>query len=259
MQKKTTALTRTMQRMLAKSSFSRRTFTRNAAAGCREHAKWPSWLVGSVKAPVRTSSSRTMAVRDVEGDSRRVRIFATYVLEEFDGQLPRFHDVAALAGWEHEDADMAQVAVGHWWYHFSSKNGGERKKLVAESAPDEATQKALRDLAQCEVRYNSNCDVEGDSRRVRILAKYVREELDGQLPGKNDRANLAGWAHEDAVVAQVRVGRWWYDFSSMNDGARKKRVVKLARDARDVETQDALQYLAQCPVRDDKRFKGQRN
>ena len=49
--KKTTALTRTVQRMLAKSSLSRRTFARHVAAGCREHAKWPSWLVGSVRAP----------------------------------------------------------------------------------------------------------------------------------------------------------------------------------------------------------------
>ena len=93
-----------------------------------------------------------MAVRDVEGDSRRVRIFASYVRETCRGQLPRFHDVAALAGWEHEDADMAQVQVGQWWYNFSSANKGERKKRVAESAPDEATKKALQYLAQCPMR-----------------------------------------------------------------------------------------------------------
>src|SRR6056300_2071315 len=104
--------------MLETSSFSRRTFARNAAAGCREHAKWPSWLVGSVKAPVCTSSSRTMAVRDVEGDSRRVRIFAKYVREECRGRLPRTNDLAELAGWEQEGAGVAQVKVGLWWYHF---------------------------------------------------------------------------------------------------------------------------------------------
>ena len=90
--------------------------------------------------------------RDVEGDSRRVRILAKYVLEEFDGQLPRQKDQAALAGWAHEDAGVAQVQVGQWWYKFSIKNDGARKKRVEESAPDEATKKALRDLAQCPMR-----------------------------------------------------------------------------------------------------------
>ena len=99
-------------------------------------------------------------------------------------------------------------------------------------------------------------DVEGDSRRVRIFAKYVRETCDGRLPRTSDLAELAGWEREDAGVAQVPVGTWWYDFSIKNDGARKKRVEESARDE---ATQDALQYLAQCPMRDDKRFKRQRN
>ena len=146
---KTTALTRTVKRMLEKSSFSRRTFTRNAAAGCREHTKWPSWLVGGVKAPVCTSSSRTMVVRDVEGVSRRVRIFAKYVREKCRGRLPRTIDVAELAGWEREGAGVARVQVGQWWYRFSSENDGARKKRVEESARDEATQQALQYLAQC--------------------------------------------------------------------------------------------------------------
>jgi len=195
---------------------------------------------------------------DVKGDSRRVRIFATYVLETCGGELPRQTDLAELAGWEHEDAVVAQVAVGLWWHNFSSANKGERKKLVAESAPDEATKKALQYLAQCAVRYYSNCDVEGDSRRVRILAKYVRvrEKYGGQLPRQNDLAELAGWKREDAVVAQVAVGAWWYSFPINNGGERKQRV---AASARDEETQKALQYLAQCPMRDSKKFKGQRN
>ena len=56
--------------------------------------------------------------------------------------------MAELAGWEHEDADMAQVRVGAWWYHFSIMNDGARQKRVEESARDEETQQALRDLAQ---------------------------------------------------------------------------------------------------------------
>jgi len=195
---------------------------------------------------------------DVKGDARRVRLVATYVRDECGGQLPRDNDVAELAGWAHEDADLAQVQFGRWWSEFSIKNDGARKKRVEESARDEATQQALQYLAQCKVRYeeNARCDVKGDSRRVRIFAKYVREELDGQLPRDADRANLAGWAHEDAGVAQARVGQWWYNFSIKNDGDRQKRV---AASARDEATQEALQYLAQCPVRDDKRLKRQRN
>jgi len=98
--------------------------------------------------------------------------------------------------------------------------------------------------------------VEGDSRRVRIFAKYVREECGGQLPRRNDSAELAGWEREGAGVAQARVGRWWYNFSIKNDGARQKLV---AASAPDEATQDALQYLAQCPMRDSKRLKRQRN
>ena len=195
---------------------------------------------------------------DVKGDSRRVCILAKYVREKCHGLLPRDEDVVELAGWAHEDAVVAQVKVYQWWYTFSRRNGGERKQRVEESAPDEATKKALQYLAQCEKRDKENArrDVEGDSRRVCIFATHVLKKCGGQLPRKGDVAELAGWEHEDADLAQVKVGDWWYEFFMMNDGARKKRVEESARDE---ATQDALQYLAQCPVRDDKRFKGQRN
>ena len=99
-------------------------------------------------------------------------------------------------------------------------------------------------------------DVKGDSRRVRLFATYVRETCDGELPPRRHVAAMAGWEREGADVAQVRVGQWWYRFSSKNDGARKKRVEESARDE---ETQEALRYLAQCKVRDRKGFKRQRN
>ena len=198
---------------------------------------------------------------DVKGDARRVRLVATYVRDECGGQLPRPGDVAALAGWEHEDAGVAQVPVGTWWRDFSSAKKGERKKRVEESAPDEATKKALQYLAQCPMRDRKNDDrrardVKCDSRRVCIFATYVREN---GLPTFRTSAALADWAHEGADVAQVKVGQWWYDFSSNSDGARKQRVETLARLARDEETQKALRYLAQCKVRDDKRLKRRRN
>ena len=98
--------------------------------------------------------------------------------------------------------------------------------------------------------------MEGDSRRVRILARYVLEEFDGQLPRQTDLAELAGWEREDAVVAQVAVGKWWYNFSINNGGERKQRVEESAPDE---ETKKALQYLAQCPMRDSKRLKRRRN
>ena len=193
---------------------------------------------------------------DVKGDSRRVCILAKYVREKCHGLLPRDEDVVELAGWAHEDAVVAQVKVYQWWYTFSRRNGGERKQRVEESAPDEATKKALQYLAQCPMRDHGNCDVKGDSRRVCILAKYVREKCHGELPRKPDVAALAGWKREDAVVARVAVGAWWHSFSIDYGGDRQKR---LAASARDKATQDALQYLAQCPMRDDKRFKRQRN
>ena len=97
-------------------------------------------------------------------------------------------------------------------------------------------------------------DVEGDSRRVRILAKHVQEKCDGKLPRQGDCAELEGWDHESAGAARVRVGHWWYGFISRNDGARKKRVVEAAaRDDDEAKTQEALQYLATCEKRNEKK------
>jgi len=114
----------------------------------------------------------------------------------------------------------------------------------------------LQYLATCEKRNDSKLDVEGDSRRVRILAKHVQENYDGKLPRQKDCAELEGWDHENADVARVRVGQWWSNFATKDDGARKKRVEESTRDE---ATQKALRYLAECETRDRKRFQGQPN
>ena len=68
-----------------------------------------------------------------------------------------------------------------------------------------------------------------------------------------DCAELEGWDHESAGAARVPVGRWWYDFTITNDGARKKRVVEAAARDDDTATRAALQYLATCEKRDKKK------
>ena len=62
------------------------------------------------------------AYENREEDARNVVIFATHVRETCHGRLPRENDSAELAGWEREDADVAQVPVGTWWYNFSIIN-----------------------------------------------------------------------------------------------------------------------------------------
>ena len=192
-------------------------------------------------------------------DTRKVVIFAKHVQENCDGKLPRTTDCAELEGWEDQGAGAARVQVGHWWFDFTTTNDGARKKRVVKTAArhdDTATQEALQYLAKCEKRDDSRLDVEGDSRRVRILAKHVQENRDGKLPRANDCAELEGWDHESADVARVRVGQWWFNFTITNDGARKKRVEESTRDE---ATQKALRYLAECETRDRKRFQGQPN
>jgi hypothetical protein len=93
-----------------------------------------------------------------------------------------------------------------------------------------------------------------DTRKVVILAKHVQENCDGNLPRQKDCAELEGWDHENAGAARVRVGQWWSNFATRNDGARKKRVVDAAaRDDDEAKTQEALQYLATCAKRDEKK------
>jgi len=51
-----------------------------------------------------------------------------------------------------------------------------------------------------------------------------------------------------------RVGHWWYNFTTKNDGARKKRVVEAAaRYDDEAKTREALQYLATCEKRNEKK------
>ena len=190
-------------------------------------------------------------------DTRKVVIFAKHVQEKCDGKLPRQTDCAELEGWEDESAGAARVQVGDWWYKLTITNDGVRKKRVVEAAArddDTKTQEALQYLATCERRDYGKCDVEGDSRRVRILAKHVQEKCHGKLPRADDCAELEGWEDESAGTSRVPVGRWWYHFATTNDGARKKRVVEAAaRDDDEAKTQEALQYLATCEKRDEKK------
>ena len=204
---------------------------------------------------VRDPSDRALEHR-IE-DTRKLGIFAEHVQKDCHGKLPRFADFAELAGWDDERDGEARVEVGSWWYQFTILNDGVRKKRVVEAAArddDTATRAALQYLATCEKRNHSECDVEGDSRRVRILAKHVEEKCHGKLPRAHDCAELEGWKCQSAGAARVQVGRWWYDFTTKNDGARKKRVVEAAaRDDDTAKTQEALQYLATCEKRDEKK------
>ena len=122
----------------------------------------------------REREKNNCAYENREEDARKVVIFATHVLEKCGGELPRKGDVAALAGWEHEDADLAQVPVGQWWWNFSSANKGERKQRVAASARDEETQEALQYLAQCEketVRDLRGNGIDRDEEQKRTMMK----------------------------------------------------------------------------------------
>ena len=93
-----------------------------------------------------------------------------------------------------------------------------------------------------------------DTRKVFIFAKHVQENCDGKLPRQEDCAELEGWKWKGAGAARVQVGRWWYNFATKKDGARKKRVVEAAaRDDDTAKTQEALQYLATCAKRDEKK------
>ena len=95
-----------------------------------------------------------------------------------------------------------------------------------------------------------------DTRKVVIFAKHVAKhgKCDGKLPRTTDCAELEGWEDQGAGAARVQVGYWWYEFTTRNDGARKKRVVEAAaRDDDTAKTQEALQYLATRPQRNEKK------
>ena len=92
-----------------------------------------------------------------------------------------------------------------------------------------------------------------DTRKVFIFAKHVQGNCHGKLPRQKDCPELEGWKWKGAGAARVQVGQWWYDFTTRNDGARKKRVVEAAARDDDTATRAALQYLATCEKRDKKK------
>jgi hypothetical protein len=183
-------------------------------------------------------------------DASRIALLLEFMDKDCDGQLPKWYVKYTLPGWNGPREEAAIIHARLWIYvviHGCRRSGSPtRLEAVAALGHEEAA--LVADLLTREKQYHGNCDVEGDSRRVRIFAAYVRKN---GMPRVDDSAALADWEHEGAVVAQVKVGRWWSVFSSRNDGARKKRVEVLARDE---ATQEALQYLAQCEKRHSGRF-----
>jgi len=191
-------------------------------------------------------------------DARRIALLLEFMDKNCDGHLPHWTVTYTLPGWNGPREEAAIIHARLWIVDLirGPRRPGSPTRLEAVAALGHAAAVLVADLLTREKPYDGNCDVKGDSRRVRILATHVLKKCDGQLPRKNDVAELAGWKREDADIAQVRVGSWWYNFSRQYDGARKKRVEESAPDE---ATKKALRDLAQCPMRDSKRCKGQRN
>jgi hypothetical protein len=199
------------------------------------------------------------AAEQTAWDAIRIDLLLKFIDTNCDGQFPHCNVTCTLPGWNGPGQEAALINARRWIRHLirGCRLPGSPTRLEAVAALGQKEAALVADLLTREKQYHGNCDVQGDSRRVCLFATYVLEEFDGELPPQKHVAALAGWAHADAVVARVQVGHWWYAFSGRNGGERKKRVETLARLARDVETQKALRYLAQCKVRDSKRFKGQ--
>jgi hypothetical protein len=191
-------------------------------------------------------------------DARRIALLLEFMDTNCGGHFPKWRVKYTLPGWNGPREEAALINARQWVHSLirERRRPGSPTRLEAVAALGHKEAALVADLLSREKPANGNRDVKGDARRVRLVATYVRDECGGELPRPGDVAELAGWAREDAVVAQVPVGRWWWQFSIDCGGERKQRV---AASARDKATQDALQYLAQCPMRDSKRFKRQRN
>ena len=187
----------------------------------------------------------------VETYSRRVIIMQRHVESACGGYVPRAHDTAQLAGWSEEGAPPEKVLVGRWYRDFVQRKIGDRLRAAVT---EPAVLAALDYLEQQPPRPRPPQQRMEDTRKVVIFAKHVQEKCDGKLPRNKDCDELEGWDRESAGAARVQVGQWWYDFTTTNNDARKKRVVEAAARVDDTaKTQEALQYLATRPQRDKKK------
>ena len=91
------------------------------------------------------------ACRFTAHDARKLKIFSAHVRDHLDGKLPRCHDVATLARWDHEDdGERDGVQVGQFWYELSHSKFEERLHRFRNF--DDASNNALEYLETCEPR-----------------------------------------------------------------------------------------------------------
>ncbi|CEF97387.1 unnamed product [Ostreococcus tauri] len=180
--------------------------------------------------------------------ARKLKILSAHVRDHLDGKLPRCHDVATLARWDHEDAgERDGVQVGLWWYDLNRSKCEERLKRLINF--DEDSNNALQYLETCVLREDGCARryTAHDARKLKIFSAHVRDHLDGKLPRANDVATLARWDHEDAGERDgVPVGWWWYSLNHSTDKERLKRLRKFDEDSK-----HALEYLETCVLRED--------
>ena len=84
--------------------------------------------------------------------ARKLKIFSAHVRDHLDGKLPRCHDVATLARWDHEDAGVRDgVPVGQFWYRLN-RDIRFQDRLKRLRNFDEDSKHALEYLETCEPR-----------------------------------------------------------------------------------------------------------
>ena len=178
---------------------------------------------------------------------RKLKILSAHVRDHLDGKLPRCHDVATLARWDHEDAgERDGVPVGQFWYRLNHSTDKERLKRLRKF--DDASKHALEYLETCVFREDGcACRFTAhDARKLKIFSAHVRDHLDGKLPRKKDVATLARWDHEDAGERDgVQVGKWWYNLTR---DIRFQERLKRSRNFDDASN-NALEYLETCEPR----------
>ncbi|CEF99505.1 unnamed product [Ostreococcus tauri] len=178
--------------------------------------------------------------------ARKLKIFSAHVRDHLDGKLPRFHDVATLARWDHEDAgERDGVPVGWWWYELT-RNIRFQDRLKRLRNFDADSKHALEYLETCVFREDGHAYMytAHAARKLKIFSAHVRDHLDGKLPRAHDVATLARWDHEDDGEREVQVGQFWYKLNRSTDKERLKRLRNFDEDSK-----HALEYLETCELR----------